>query len=101
MLAQSFLLDEHSDDPGLIYMLPDFVANIKDCKYQLGWDTSYKNCQRVLSPLSVPHMSLYRHQERKAKHDRVVKASTTIVGGIDKGEIHSNAAPGDYHILLL
>jgi hypothetical protein len=100
VLAQALCPDEHSDDPGLIYVSPELVTDIKECKYGLGWDTSYKNCHRGLSPFAVPHMSLHHQQERTAYQDRLGKASTTTVGDIEKGESTPNAAPGDYHGLL-
>jgi hypothetical protein len=100
VLAQALRPDEHSDDPGLIYVSPELVADIKDCKYGLGWDTSYKNCHRGLSPFAVPHMSLHHQQERHAYQDRLGKASATTMGDIEKGESTPNAIPGDYHGLL-
>jgi hypothetical protein len=100
VLAQALRPDEHSDDPGLIYVSPELVADIKDCKYGLGWDTSYKNCHRGISPFAVPHMSLHHQQERYAYQDRLGKASTTTIGDIEKGESTPNAIPGDYHGLL-
>jgi hypothetical protein len=100
VLAQALRPDEHSDDPGLIYISPELVADIKDCKYGLGWDTSYKNCHRGLSPFAVPHMALHHQQERTAYQDRLVKASTTTVSDIEKGESTPNAIPADYHGLL-
>jgi hypothetical protein len=45
VLAQALRLDEDSDNPGLIYISSELVANIKDCEYSLGYDTSYRNCQ--------------------------------------------------------
>lgn len=65
-LAQALQPDEHSDDPGLIYVSPKLVADVKECKYGLGWDTSYKDCHRGLSPFVVPQMSLNHQQERTA-----------------------------------
>jgi hypothetical protein len=100
VLAQALRPDEHSDDPGLIYVSPELVADVKDCKYGLGWDTSYKNCHRGLSPFAVPHMSILHQQERNAYQDRLGKASTTTVGDIEKGESSPNAIPQDYHGLL-
>jgi hypothetical protein len=47
-----------NDNGGLKYISPELVANIRDCKYGLGWDTLYQNCHRGLSPFAVPHMSL-------------------------------------------
>jgi hypothetical protein len=98
VLAQALRPDEHRDDPGLIYVFPELVSDIKDCKYGLGWDTSYKNCHRGLSPFAVPHMSLHHQQERYAYQDRLGKATT--MGDIEKGENTPNAIPGDYHGLL-
>jgi hypothetical protein len=66
VLAQALRPDEHSNDPGLIYVSPELVANMKECKYGLGWDTSYKNCHRGLSLFAVLHMSLQHQQERTA-----------------------------------
>ena len=43
VLAQALCPDEHSDYPGLIYVSPELVSDIKYCNYGLGWDTSYKN----------------------------------------------------------
>ena len=65
VLAQALQPDEHSDDRVLIYVSPELVAEIKDFRYGLGWDTSYKNCHRGLSYFSLPHMYLCHHQERK------------------------------------
>jgi hypothetical protein len=100
VLAQALRPDEHSDDLGLIYVLPELVSDMKDCKYVLGWDTSYKNCHRGLSPFAVHHMSLHHQQERYTYQDRLGKASTTTIGDIEKGESMPNVIPGDYHGLL-
>ena len=35
-----------SDNPGIIYVPPELVTDIKDCKYGLVCDTSYKKCHR-------------------------------------------------------
>ena len=85
MLTQALHPDERINDPGIIYVSPELVVNIKDCKYGLVWDTPYKNCHRGLSPFVVPHISLYHQQERKAYQDRPEKSLTTIVGDIEKG----------------
>jgi hypothetical protein len=100
VLAQALRPDEHSDDPGLIYVSPELVSDIKECKYGLGWDTSYKNCHRGLSPFAVPHMSIHHQQERTAYQNRLGKASTTTVGDIEKGESSPDAIPKDYYGLL-
>ena len=76
------------------------VADIKYCKYRLGWNTSYNNCHRGLSPFVVPDMSLYHQKERKAYQDRLGKLLTKIVVDIEKGEVGPNEDLGDYHGLL-
>jgi hypothetical protein len=77
VLAQALRPTEDSDNPGLIYVLPELVQDIMGCKYGLGWDTSYSNCHRGLSPIAVPHMSLKHQQERLLYQDRLSKASMT------------------------
>jgi hypothetical protein len=37
----------NNDDPGLIYLSPELVADVRNCKCGLGWGTSYRNCHRV------------------------------------------------------
>jgi hypothetical protein len=32
VLAQALRPDKHSDDPGLIYVTPELVADVKECK---------------------------------------------------------------------
>jgi hypothetical protein len=87
-------------DPGLVYISPELVSDIKDCKYGLGWDTSYRNCHRGISPFAVPHMSMRHQQERSAYQDRLTQASSTTLGDIEKGESSPSPAPRDYHGLL-
>jgi hypothetical protein len=89
-----------NDDPGLIYISPELVADIRDCKYGLGWDTSYRNCHRGLSPFAVPHMSLKHQQERQVPQDRLGQASSTTTNDVEKAESKPSPAPKDYHGLL-
>jgi hypothetical protein len=100
VLAQALRPDESNDDPGLIYISPELVSDIKDCKYGLGWDTSYRNCHRGISPFAVPHMSMKHQQERNEYQDRLTRATTTTMGDIAKGETGPTPAPQDYHGLL-
>jgi hypothetical protein len=100
VLAQALRPSDDSDDPGLIYVSPELVSDIKDCKYGLGWDTSYRNCHRGLSPFAVPHMSMRHQQERSAYQDRLGRASTITIEDVEKGESAPNPAPRDYHGLL-
>jgi hypothetical protein len=72
VLAQALRPHEDTDDPGLVYISPELVSDIKDCKYGLGWDTSYRNCHRGISPFAVPHMSMKHQQERSAYQDRLL-----------------------------
>jgi hypothetical protein len=65
VLAQVLRPRDDTDDPGLVYVSPELVSNIKNCKYGLGWDRSYQNCHRGISPFAVPHMSM-RHQQERA-----------------------------------
>jgi hypothetical protein len=44
VLANALRATADNNNPGLIYILPELVANIRDCKYGLGWDNSYCNC---------------------------------------------------------
>ena len=64
VLTKELLPDENSDNPGLIYVYPDLVSDIKNCRYGLGWDISYKKNHRGLYPFAVPYMSLV-HSERE------------------------------------
>jgi hypothetical protein len=100
VLAQALRPDEDSDNPGLVYISPELVADIKDCKYGLGWDTSYRNCHRGLSPFAVPHMSMKHQQERSEYQERLAKATTTSMGDVAKGESSPSPAPQDFHGLL-
>jgi hypothetical protein len=100
VLAQALRPDEDSDNPGLIYISSELVANIKDCEYSLGYDTSYRNCHRGLSPFAVPHMSMKHQQERSEYQERLSKATTTSVGDVAKGESSPSPAPQDFHGLL-
>jgi hypothetical protein len=80
VLAQALRLAEDSDDPGLIYVLPELVQDIMGCKYDLGWDTSYHNCHGGLSTFAVPHMFLkHQQEERLLYQDWLGKASTTTI----------------------
>jgi hypothetical protein len=100
VLAQALRPSDDSDDPGLIYVSPELVSDIKDCKYGLGWDTSYRNCHRGISPFAVPHMSMRHQQERSAYQERLCRASTTTIDDVEKGESTPSPAPRDYHSLL-
>jgi hypothetical protein len=97
VLAQALRPTDDSDDPGLIYVSPELVQDIMGCKYGLGWDTSYRNCHRGLSPFAVPHMSLKHQQERLLYQDRLGKASMTTVGDVEKGEESPSSSPKTYH----
>jgi hypothetical protein len=97
VLAQALRPTNDSDDPGLIYVSPELVQDIMGCKYGLGWDTSYRNCHRGLSPFAVPHMSLKHQQERMLYQDRLGRASMTTVGDIEKGEESPSSSPKTYH----
>jgi hypothetical protein len=97
VLAQALRPTEDSDDPGLIYVSPELVQDIMGCKYGLGWDTSYRNCHRGLSPFAVPHMSLKHQQERLLYQDRLGKASMTTVRDVEKGEESPSSSPKSYH----
>jgi hypothetical protein len=45
VLAQVLRSPENTDDPGLIYVPPELVADMMVCKEDgLGWDTSYRKC---------------------------------------------------------
>ena len=74
VLTQALRPYKHSDNPGIIYVSPELVTDIKYCKYGLGWDNSYKNCHRGIYPFAIPRMSLYRQQERKDYQDSLGKA---------------------------
>jgi hypothetical protein len=100
VLAQALRPQGDTDDPGLVYVSAELVSDIKECKYGLGWDTSYRNCHRGISPFAVPHMSMKHQQERNAYQDRLQRASTTTLTDIEKGESSPSPAPRDYHGLL-
>jgi hypothetical protein len=100
VLANALRPTADNDDPGLIYISPELVADIRDCKYGLGWDTSYRNCHRGISPFAVPHMSLRHQQERQVIQDRLGKASSTTTDDVEKAESKPSPAPKDYHGLL-
>jgi hypothetical protein len=97
VLAQALRPRDDTDDPGLIYVSPELVADIMACKYGLGWDTSYRNCHRGLSPFAVPHMSLRHQQERVLYQDRLGKATMTTIGDVEKGEETPSTSPKSYH----
>jgi hypothetical protein len=44
VLAHALRPLEDHDDPGLVYISPELVTDVKTCKYGLGWDTLYWNC---------------------------------------------------------
>ena len=50
VLPQALQSTNDSNNPGLIYLLPELVQDIMGCKYGLNWDTSYRNCHCGLSP---------------------------------------------------
>ncbi len=100
VLAQALRPDEHSDDPGLIYVSPELVSDIKECKYGLGWDTSYKNCHRGLSPISVPLISIHLHPQRPAYHTRLVKAPNTTFAYFHTGGLSPDATPNGCFALI-
>ena len=100
VLANALRATADNDDPGLIYISPELVADIRDCKYGLGWDTSYRNCHRGISPFAVPHMSLRHQQERQIIQDRLGQASSTTTDDVEKAESKPSPAPKDYHGLL-
>jgi hypothetical protein len=100
VLAHALRPVEEQDDPGLVYISPELVADVKNCKYGLGWDTSYRNCHCGISPFAVPHMSMKHQQERTAYQERLGKALATTVGDVEKVESTPSPAPQDYHGLL-
>jgi hypothetical protein len=44
VLTQALHPCDDTDNPGLVYVSLELVSDIKNCKYVLGWDTSYQNC---------------------------------------------------------
>jgi hypothetical protein len=44
VLAQALHPQGDTDNPGLVYLPAELVSDVKECKYGLGWDTSYRNC---------------------------------------------------------
>jgi hypothetical protein len=100
VLANALKPTADNDDPGLIYISPELVADIRDCKYGLGWDTSHRNCHRGISPFAVPHMSLRHQQERQVIQDRMGQASSTTTDDVERAESKPSPAPKDYHGLL-
>jgi hypothetical protein len=96
VLAQALRPRDATDDPCLVYVSPELVADVMACKYGLGWDTSYRNCHRGLSPFAVPHMSLKHQQERLLYQDRLGKATMTTIGDIEKGEENPSTSPKTY-----
>jgi hypothetical protein len=74
VLAQ-MLKPDNSNNLGLIYVSPELVADVKEFKFGLGWDTSYRHCHHGLTPFLVLHMSLKHQQERHAVTNRLFRAS--------------------------
>jgi hypothetical protein len=87
VLAQALRPHEDTDNPGLVYISPELVSDIKDCKYRLGWDTSYQSCRQGIFPFAVPHMLMKHQQERSAYQDQ-------------KGESSPSRAPRNFHGML-
>jgi hypothetical protein len=100
VLANALRSTTGNDDPGLIYISPELVADVRDCKYGLGWDTLYRNCHRGIPPFAVPHMSLKHQQERQVIQDHLGQASSTTTDGVEKAESKPSPASKDYHGLL-
>jgi hypothetical protein len=100
VIAHALRPQWHTNDPGLVYVSAKLVSDVKECKYRLGWDTSYRNCHREISPFDVPHMSMKHQQERNAYQVRLQRATTTILGDIKKDESSSSPSLQDYHGLL-
>jgi hypothetical protein len=97
VLAQALRPQDDTDDPGLIYVLPELVADMMGCKYGLGWGTLYRNCHRRLSPFAVPHMSLRHQRERLIYQDPLNKGSVTTMVDVKRGEETSSTSPKSYH----
>jgi hypothetical protein len=97
VLANALHPTDNNDNPGQIYVPPELVAaNVRDCKYGLlGWDTSYQNCHRGLSPFAVPHISLKHQQERQVIQDRLGQASSMPTNDVGKVESKLSPAPKD------
>jgi hypothetical protein len=91
---------DDTDNPGLIYVSPELVSNIKNCKYGLGWDTSYQNCHRGISLFVVLHMPMRHQRERAAYQDQLQQALTTTLGDIKKGESGPSPVPHNYQGML-
>jgi hypothetical protein len=91
VLAQALHPKEASGNLELIYISPELVADIKDCKYSLGWNTSYHNCHWGLSPFAVPYMSKKDQQEQSEYQECLGKVTTTLMENVAKGE--SNPSP--------
>jgi hypothetical protein len=97
VLAQALRPRDHTDNPDLIYVLPELVADIMACKYGLGWDTSYHNCHWGLSSFAVPHMLLHHQQEWLLYQDGLGKASMTAMGDVEKREETPSTSPKSDH----
>jgi hypothetical protein len=99
-LAVALKANPSRGDPGLIYISPDLVKDIKDCNYGFGGEKSYGNCHRGISPFSVPHTSLKLQQERRVYQDRLALASNVTITDIARGEASPVMVPQDYGELL-
>jgi hypothetical protein len=47
-LLHRYLRMTEETNPWTIYVSPELVKDIKDCKYGLGWDCSFETCHRSL-----------------------------------------------------
>ena len=100
MPTQELCPYKNSEDTGLIYVSPKLVTDIKDCKYGLGWETSYKNCHRGMFTFVVPHMSLFHQKERDTYRERLGRVTTTSIGDIERREGNHHSDPADHRELL-
>jgi hypothetical protein len=80
VLAQALHPQGDTNDRGLVYISAELVSDVKECKYGLGWDTPYRNCQhQEISSFTMSHTSMKHQQEQSAYQERLYQASTTTL----------------------
>jgi hypothetical protein len=99
-LAVALKANPSRGNPGLIYVSPDLIKDVKECNYGYGGDKSYGNCHRGISPFAVPHTSLKLQQERRAYQERLALASNVTITDIAHGEASPVMVPQTYGELI-
>lgn len=100
LLQQRLSIDNHSDDPVLIHVSSEMVADVKELRFATDYSLSYTTCHRGITPFAVPHTALARQEELKDQEDDLAAATTTTPGDIRSSRSKPPPCPKTYQEIL-